>query len=163
MAVLPIRLEGDPVLRKKALPVEQVTKRIAKLLKDMEETMYAAEGIGLAAPQVGESLRLIVVDVGEGPVKIVNPVLEAGEGVDVDREGCLSIPGVVGYVERHARVVVSGLDEKGKPLRLRAEGLFARALQHEIDHLDGILLIDKATSLVQLDAEASADEAPENG
>ena len=149
MAVLKLCYLGDPVLRMKAKPVAKVTKRIAKLLKDMEETMYAADGVGLAAPQVGVSERLIVVDVGDGPIHLVNPVLESGEGVDVDQEGCLSIPGVYGYVERYARVVVSGLDAKGRPIRVEGTGLMARALQHEIDHLDGILFTDKATSLVR--------------
>ncbi|HLS90290.1 MAG TPA: peptide deformylase [Limnochordia bacterium] len=153
MAVLPLRFEGDPVLRAKARPVAKVTKRIQKLLKDMEETMYAADGVGLAAPQVGVLERLIVVDAGEGPIHIVNPVLEKGEGTDIDREGCLSIPGVYGYVERYARVVVSGLDPKGKPIRIDGDGLLARVLQHEIDHLDGILFIDKATGLYRVTEE----------
>lgn len=150
MAVLELRYKGDPVLRAKAKPVSKVTPRIVKLLKDMEETMYAADGVGLAAPQVGVSERLIVVDVGDGPLHLVNPVLEEAQGVDVDREGCLSIPGIYGYVERHARVVVSGLDLEGRPTRVEGTGLLARALQHEIDHLDGVLFIDKATELVEI-------------
>ena len=149
MAILPIRKEGDPVLRQKAQPVPKVTKRIVKLLQDMEETMYAADGVGLAAPQVGVSERLIVVDVGEGPIHLVNPVLVAAEGSVVDVEGCLSIPGVVGYVERAQKVVVDGLDMKGRPRRVEAEDWLARALQHEIDHLDGILFIDKATGITK--------------
>lgn len=159
MAVVPIRLEGDPVLRQKAKPVPKVTKRIAKLLKDMEETMYAADGVGLAAPQIGVSERLIVVDAGEGPIHLVNPVLEKGEGSDIDREGCLSIPGVHGYVERYARVVVTGLDAKGRPTRIDATGLLARALQHEIDHLDGILFIDKATGITRVEEGAGVTGA----
>lgn len=154
MAVLQLRYEGDPVLRAKAKPVAKVTKRVVKLLKDMEETMYAADGVGLAAPQVGISERLIVVDVGDGPLHIINPVLERGEGADVDREGCLSIPGVYGYVERFAKVVVSGLDPRGRSLRIEGTGLLARALQHEIDHLDGILFTDKASGVTQVVAEA---------
>ncbi|NLN29526.1 MAG: peptide deformylase [Firmicutes bacterium] len=149
MAILPIRKEGDPVLRQKAQPVPKVTKRIVKLLQDMEETMYAADGVGLAAPQVGVSERLIVVDVGDGPIHLVNPVLVAAEGSVVDVEGCLSIPGVVGYVERAQKVVVDGLDMKGRPRRVEAEDWLARALQHEIDHLDGILFIDKATGITK--------------
>lgn len=159
MAVMPIRLEGDPILRQKAKPVPKVTKRIVKLLKDMEETMYAADGVGLAAPQVGVSERLIVVDAGDGPIHLVNPVLEKGEGSDIDREGCLSIPGVHGYVERYARVIVSGLDSKGKPTRIDATGLLARALQHEIDHLDGILFIDKATGVTRAEEGAGVTGA----
>jgi len=149
LAILPIRKEGDPVLRQKAQPVPKVTKRIVKLLQDMEETMYAADGVGLAAPQVGVSKRLIVVDVGDGPIHLVNPVLIAAEGSVVDVEGCLSIPGVVGYVERAQKVVVDGLDMKGRPRRVEAEDWLARALQHEIDHLDGILFIDKATGITK--------------
>ena len=149
MAILPIRKEGDPVLRQKAQPVPKVTKRIVKLLQDMEETMYAADGVGLAAPQVGVSERLIVVDVGDGPIHLVTPVLVAAEGSVVDVEGCLSIPGVVGYVERAQKVVVDGLDMKGRPRRVEAEDWLARALQHEIDHLDGILFIDKATGITK--------------
>lgn len=149
MAILPIRKEGDPVLRQKAQPVPKVTKRIVKLLQDMEETMYAADGVGLAAPQVGVSERLIVVDVGDGPIHLVNPVLVAAEGSVVDVEGCLSIPGVVGYVERAQKVVVDCLDMKGRPRRVEAEDWLARALQHEIDHLDGILFIDKATGITK--------------
>lgn len=165
MAVIPLRYLGDPVLRLKAKPVAKVTKRIARLLKDMEETMYAADGVGLAAPQVGVSERLIVVDVGDGPIHIVNPVLEKGEGIDVDREGCLSIPGVYGYVQRFAHVVVSGLDAKGKPLRVEGSGLLARALQHEIDHLDGVLFTDKATGLTRVEdgEEVAGAESEDQG
>ncbi len=155
MAVLEIRKVGDPVLREKAKPVARITKRHQKLLKDMIETMYAADGIGLAAPQVGVSERLIVVDIGEGPLALVNPEILAASGSDVDREGCLSIPGVWGYVERFSRVTVQGLDEKGRPRRIEAEGLLARVLQHEIDHLDGILFTDKATGVVAEEATRS--------
>lgn len=147
MSILTIRKEGDPVLREKAVPVQKVTRRVVKLLHDMEETMYAANGVGLAAPQVGISERLIVVDVGEGPIHLVNPVLVSGEGTVVDAEGCLSIPDVYGYVDRYQKVTVDGLDIKGRPTRIEAEDWLARALQHEIDHLDGILFIDKATGI----------------
>lgn len=164
MAVLPLRYEGDPILRKKAKPVAKVTKRIAKLLRDMEETMIHENGAGLAAPQIGVSERLIVVDGGDGPIHLVNPVLERGEGTDVDREGCLSIPGVYGYVERYARVVVSGLDARGKPVRIEGTDLLARALQHEIDHLDGILFTDKATGIVRHDeGRVDAEGSPADG
>lgn len=160
MAILDIRKAGDPVLRQKAKPVDRITRQLAKTLKDMEETMYAADGVGLAAPQVGLSLRMFVVDVGDGPIHIVNPVLEQAEGSHVDREGCLSIPGVWGYVERAARVVVTGLDSKGKPVRVEGEGLLARALLHEMDHLDGILFTDKALSIstVRDDDEEDNDD-----
>ena len=147
MAVLEIRLVGDPVLRLHAKPVPKVTKRIARLLRDMEDTMHANNGAGLAAPQVGVSERAIVVDVGDGPVYLVNPMIVARSGKQLETEGCLSTPGVSGYVERADHVVVVGLDAKGKQRRINASDWFAVALQHEIDHLDGVLFIDKATGI----------------
>lgn len=140
-------MEGDPVLRQRAKPVERVTKRIQRLVKDMADTMYAANGIGLAAPQVGVSERVFVADIGEGLIAIINPVIVRASGRDVDVEGCLSMPGLRGYVERAAEIEVDGLDLKGKPVRIEAQGLLARVFQHEIDHLDGILFTDKATGL----------------
>lgn len=162
MAVLEIRKEGDPVLREPAKPVPKVTKRIAKLLKDMEETMYAADGVGLAAPQVGVSERMFVADAGDGPMAFVNPVLVEGRGSQVDSEGCLSIPGVYGYVDRFETVVVTAMDAKGKARKVEASGLMARVIQHEMDHLDGILFVDKATGVTRPgDPEQSSDEAPQ--
>ncbi|MGI6559073.1 MAG: peptide deformylase [Limnochordia bacterium] len=158
MAQLEILTEGHPLLRKKALPVKKITKRLNKLAEDMEETMRAASGVGLAAPQVGVGIRLIVVDVGEGPIVIYNPEIIDRDGQDIDVEGCLSIPGVNAYVERSAWVKVAGIDAKGKPLVVEGDELLARALQHEIDHLDGILFIDKATSIV-VKEEEKADES----
>ena len=144
MAVLRIVVEGEGVLRRKAQTVKRVTKRIQKLLNDMLETMHAADGVGLAAPQVGESLRVIVVDVGQGPLELINPQIVEAAGRHTDLEGCLSIPGRVGYVTRAAEVTVTGLDRHGEPTRVHGTGLLARALQHEIDHLDGVLFIDRA-------------------
>ena len=158
MAQLEILTEGHPLLRKKALPVKKITKRLNKLAEDMEETMRAASGVGLAAPQVGVGIRLIVVDVGEGPIVIYNPEIIDRDGQDIDVEGCLSIPGVNAYVERPAWVKVAGIDAKGKPVVVEGDELLARALQHEIDHLDGILFIDKATSIV-VKEEEKADES----
>ncbi len=132
----------NPVLRKKARPVEKITKKTLRILQDMAETMYASNGVGLAAPQIGISERLITVDAGDGLLALINPVLVATAGRERDVEGCLSIPGQSGYVTRAARVVVEGLDPEGRAKRIEAEGLLARALQHEIDHLDGILYID---------------------
>jgi len=154
MAVLDIVQVPDPVLRRPAKPVERVTKRIQKLIRDMADTMYAANGAGLAAPQVGVSERVIVADAGDGLVALVNPRIVSSSGSEVDVEGCLSIPNVTVYVERAAQVEVEGWDERGKTVRIKAEGLLARALQHEIDHLDGILIIDKGT-IVQPAGEAA--------
>ena len=143
MAVLTIVTEGHPVLRRKAKPVAKVAKRVQKLLRDMTETMYEAKGVGLAAPQVNVSERLIVVDAGEGLFSLINPEIVQAEGSIRDVEACLSIPGKSGYVTRAARVVVKGLDAQGKPVRVEGGGYFARALQHEVDHLDGILFLDR--------------------
>lgn len=142
MAVLKIVEIGDPILRQQANSVPKITKRVTKLIQDMLETMYDADGAGLAAPQVGVSSQIIVIDVGEGPVVLINPRIEDLEGEIIDVEGCLSIPGQNAYVKRAARVTVVGLNEKGKPVRIVGEDLFARALQHEIDHLHGILYVD---------------------
>jgi len=132
----------EPVLREIARPVEKISKRIRNLLKDMAETMYAHNGAGLAAPQIGISERIIVVDVGDGLLSLVNPVRVASTGKQRDVEGCLSIPGKSGYVTRAEKVTVEGLDPNGRVKRVKAQGLLARALQHEIDHLNGILFID---------------------
>lgn len=156
MAILPIRKLPDPVLRQKARPVQRVTRRHRRLIEDMKETMYAAPGVGLAANQVGVLERIIVVDPGDQFLALINPEIVAAEGVDVDVEGCLSIPGVTGYVERAASIRVRGLDERGRAVELEAEGYLARIIQHEVDHLDGVLFIDKATRLV----EEPADKAP---
>ncbi|MBX6377985.1 MAG: methionyl-tRNA formyltransferase [Clostridia bacterium] len=142
---LPIIKVEHPVLRQVARPVRNVNRRLRELLDRMAATMYAADGVGLAAPQVGVSLRAIVVDVGDGLVALANPeILEASEEREVGLEGCLSIPGVLAEVERPARVRVTGLDRNGRRVWLDASELLARALQHEIDHLDGVLITDKA-------------------
>ena len=135
--------QTDDILRKKARSVENVNSRIRSLLEDMAETMYHADGAGLAAPQVGILRRLVVLDIGEGLIKLINPVIVEAYGEQQELEGCLSIPGIYGKVKRPEKVVVKALDENGKPLDLEGTGLLARALCHEIDHLDGILFIDK--------------------
>lgn len=144
MAVYQIVEIGSEVLREKAVEVKQITPNIVKLIENMLETMYAADGVGLAAPQIGVSKRVIVVDVGDGPVDLVNPIILEREGEESEVEGCLSIPGVQGEVVRAAKVKVQGLNRKGELQDINAEGLFARALQHEIDHLEGVLFVDKA-------------------
>ena len=142
---------GDPVLRQKAESLGEVDAETRRLIQDMFETMYEADGVGLAAPQVGVSQRVIVIDPHEQDVKpfgLINPViLQSAKEVERGEEGCLSIPGLKDIVERPAGVVVEGLDADGQPLHIEAEGLLARVLQHEIDHLDGILFPDRLSPL----------------
>ena len=153
MALREIRIMGDQVLRERARPVETVTEETRRLVRDMFDTMYDAGGIGLAAPQVGVSERVLVVDVAEEDGArhrhaLVDPVVaERGRSIEKEVEGCLSIPGIEELVARPARVVVEGLDPDAGAVRLEARGLLARALQHEIDHLDGVLFIDRLSQL----------------
>jgi peptide deformylase len=147
MGVLEIRKAGDKVLKEQAAPVARIDKKIKRLLDDMVQTMYEAEGVGLAAPQVGVSVRVVVIDAGDGLIELINPVITGAEGCETGAEGCLSIPGVYGDVERHAKVTVEGLNREGKKVCITGTGLLARALQHEIDHLEGILFIDRADTL----------------
>ncbi|AND85098.1 peptide deformylase [Clostridium tyrobutyricum] len=145
MALRNIRKYGDEILRKKSRKVDNINDRITTLLSDMEETLYNANGVGLAAPQVGVLKRVIVIDIGEGIIKLINPEIIETEGSYIDEEGCLSIPGKQGKVERPYKVKVKALNEKGEEIIVEGEELLARALCHEIDHLDGILYIDKVT------------------
>ena len=144
MAVLDVRLYGDPVLRKVAEPVRAVTPEIKQIIDDMVETMWHQVGIGLAAPQVGISLRLVVMDDGKrGARTLINPVITECGGSVREEEGCLSLPGIFADVERNKWVRVSAEDEGGRPLSFEAHGLQAKVIQHEIDHLDGVLFIDR--------------------
>lgn len=149
--IRPILVVGNQVLRQKARRVSQVDRPIQKLIEDMIETMQKAPGVGLAAPQVGVPLRLAVIEVDDKITVIVNPeIIKTSGDVELD-EGCLSVPGFWGRVNRYERVSVKALDRNGKELRIRdAEGLFAQALQHEIDHLDGHLYIDRMETLDKL-------------
>lgn len=147
MAKLKILVAGDPVLRKIAVPVERIDKKLVRLLKDMAETMYAADGVGLAAPQIGVSKRIVVIDVGDGIYELINPVIVKKEGSVVGGEGCLSVPDYEGEVERAEYVECEFNDRTGKRMLLQAHGLLAIAIQHELDHLDGVLFIDKAQSI----------------
>ena len=144
MAILPIRLFGDPVLRQEARPVERVTELHRSLALSMLETMRAAPGVGLAGPQVGVLERVFVWEVDEASGAVFDPVIESRSAeTEAGEEGCLSLPGLYYPVERSAAVRVTGYDESGAPVTLDAEGLLARVCQHEIDHLDGILFIDR--------------------
>jgi peptide deformylase len=144
MAVLRIRKLGDPVLREKARPAERFDGSFRRLVDDMFETMYAAPGVGLAAPQVGVSLRLFVYDDGEGSMGVVaNPEMSELESEESRDEGCLSIPGPFYPTVRSLRATVRGQDVEGRPLELRGEGLVARIFQHETDHTDGVLYMDR--------------------
>ncbi len=137
MALRTIRVQGDPVLTKKSRPVEQMTPRISELITDMLDTMYDAMGVGLAAPQVGILKRIVVIDVGEGPIVLINPeILETG-GEQTGDEGCLSVPGMAGQVTRPNYVKVKALDVNMNEVIYEGEELLARAFCHEIDHLDG--------------------------
>jgi peptide deformylase len=140
-------------LREKSQAVKKITPNIWKLLDNLADTMYDAPGVGLAAPQIGVLKRVIVVDVGEGLIELINPEIIAARGKDVGPEGCLSVPGAQGEVPRAAAVTVRGLDRHGREREIKAEGLLARALQHEIDHLDGVLFIDKVVRWLENNPE----------
>ena len=150
MAVRDIRILGDSALRVRCEDVASIDDEIRQLVDDLTQTMYAADGIGLAAPQVGIPLRVFVYDVREPDIEpgvVINPrIVEAG-GTIRDTEGCLSIPGLNETVERYAEVVVEGLDREGREIRIEARDLLSRCLQHENDHLDGILFIDRLSPL----------------
>ena len=149
---LSLRYYGDPVLRKKADPIAASQAEIKELVEGMFECMYREAGVGLAAPQVGISSRVFVVDVTDGEGvrtkrAFVNPVIVQRAGTIVGEEGCLSIPGIREDVKRAARIVVEAADEDGNPFRLEAEGLLSRAVQHETDHLDGVLFVDRLSAI----------------
>ena len=148
MAKLKILTAGEPVLRQTAAEVTKIDKKLLKLLKDMADTMYAAEGVGLAAPQIGVSKRIVVIDVGDGIIEMINPVIVNKEGSVVGGEGCLSVPEYEGEVERAEKVECEFTDRSGKRYLIETDGLLAIAIQHELDHLDGVLFIDKAQSIM---------------
>lgn len=148
MTVLDIKTAGNPVLRQVAAKVTKIDKKIKHLLSDMADTMYAADGVGLAAPQIGVSSRIVVIDVGDGILEMINPEIISKEGSCTNVEGCLSVPNFDGEVERAKSVKVKYQDRNGKPIILDTTDLLAIAVQHELDHLDGILFIDKAKALI---------------
>ena len=150
MALLDIKKAGDPVLKKNCEEITRVDSRLRALLDDMADTMYAAGGVGLAAPQIGKSIRAVVIDVSEDKNKLlelINPTIVYREGTTMDTEGCLSVPNLYGEVERSTKVKVEYTNRRGKKQHLTADGLLARCVQHELDHLDGRLFIDIAESL----------------
>lgn len=155
MATLKVKQYGSPVLREVAQPVEEIDDEIRNIVKDMIDTMYASEGIGLAAPQIGISKRIIVVDVNPSdvtskPLVLINPVILDRQGSVEAEEGCLSIPEIRGNVKRYQSVVVEGLNLEGQKVRIEATDLLARVLQHEIDHLDGKFFVDHLSKLKQM-------------
>ncbi len=143
MATRSIRYEGDEILRKTSREIKEVTPRIRELAEDMLDTMYEAQGVGLAGPQVGTLRRIVVIDVGEGPYVMLNPVILESSGEQIGMEGCLSIPGKYGDVTRPMYVKARYMDLDMAEHEVEAEGFFARAICHELDHLDGKLYIDK--------------------
>ena len=153
MAVYKIVLIGDEILREKAKPVKSVNAHIIKLLDNLADTLEDAKGAGLAAPQIGVSKRVIIIDVEEELYEMVNPQIIKAMGQQTDVEGCLSIPGLIGDVARAATVQVKYQDRTGQEKNLTAKGLLARALQHEIDHLEGILYIDRAVNIRKISQE----------
>jgi peptide deformylase len=152
MAVLDIRTVPDPVLRRKSRKVSAIDRSVKKLIKDMSETLHVEEGrVGLAAPQVGVSLRVAVICLPEGAdIILINPEIVRRKGQRLVSEGCLSIPGYVGELYRAETVTAKALDIKGKEVRIKADGLLSQALEHEIDHLDGILYIDRMENMDSL-------------
>ncbi len=155
MALLEIQKAGAPVLKEKCEPIKKIDGKLRIFLDDMAETMYKFDGIGLAAPQVGRAIRAVVIDIGNGKLlELLNPEITEKEGSCVDSEGCLSVPGIFGEVERAAKVTVEYTTRYGKRRKLEADALLARCVQHELDHLNGILFIDVAKSLRQETAES---------
>lgn len=157
MAKLKITVAGNPVLREKCAEVQKFDKKLVRLLKDMAETMYDADGVGLAAPQVGILKRIVVIDVGDGLFEMINPEIVRAEGSVLSPEGCLSVPDYEGEVERFEKVDCEFTDRTGQRMLVEAEGLLAICIQHELDHLDGVLFIDKAKTVMP---KQKKEEAP---
>ncbi|OGC08335.1 peptide deformylase [candidate division WOR-1 bacterium RIFOXYD2_FULL_36_8] len=144
MALLKIITFPNPILRKKCKSIKKVDSRIKRLIKDMIDTMHTAPGVGLAAPQIGENIKLIVVDIGQGAFALINPkIVKKNKILQTFEEGCLCLPGIVGPVERPSVITVKGLDKNGQSIIIDAEGFLSTVIQHEIDHLEGIVFIDK--------------------
>ena len=157
MATRKIRIDGDSILRKICKPVTEMTPRLSQLIDDMFDTMYEANGVGLAAPQVGVLKRIVVIDIGDGPIIMINPEIIEKDGEQTGYEGCLSLPGKSGVVTRSNHVVVRAYDENMELYELEGTELLARAIQHECDHLDGIMYVDKVEGRIY-DNEELEDE-----
>ena len=158
MALRTIRIQGDPVLEKVCREITEVTPKIETLASDMLETMYDACGVGLAAPQVGILRRMVVIDVGEGPIIMINPVILETSGEQTGDEGCLSVPGKSGTVRRPEYVKTVAFDADMNPIEVEGHGLFARAMCHEFDHLDGHLYLEKVEGPLNEVSYADEDE-----
>lgn len=143
MAIRQIRIDDDPILRKKSKTIDKINDRIIELNKDLIETMQKAEGVGLAAPQVGILKRMVVIDIGEGPITLINAEILSQDGEESDEEACLSLPNQAGMVKRPKHLIVEATDIEGKRFKLEANDLLARAVCHELDHLEGVLFIDR--------------------
>jgi len=162
MAVLPMVAYPAPVLRQKAKRVTNIDGAVARLIDDMVETMHEAGGVGLAAPQVGIPLRVAVIELpGEETIVLVNPKIVKRSGERQVEEGCLSVPGYRGEIQRSVKVIAKGLDRRGREIRIKGEGLLAQVLEHEVDHLNGTLYIDHLESIDQLYQVAPDVETPE--
>lgn len=153
MAIRNIRVLGDEILRKEAKEITEVTPRIQELIDDMFETMYDADGVGLAAPQVGIRKRLVVIDCGDQPYVLINPVILETSGEQTGQEGCLSVPNKVGIVTRPDYAKVKAYDENMQEYIIEGTELLARCLCHEIDHLDGVMYVDKAEEMMQVEKD----------
>ncbi len=158
MAIRNIRTEEDAILRKKSRVVEKFDDRLFELLDDMAETMYAADGVGLAAVQVGVLRRVVVIDIGEGLMELINPEIVEVDGVQCDIEGCLSLPGKQAYTMRPMTVKVKAQNRDGNWCVYKGSGLKAKAFSHEIDHLDGVLYVDKIAKQEEIDKYAEKSE-----
>lgn len=144
MAVYKVVTVPNPVLKQKAQPVKKINDGVLRVLDNLRDTLYVADGVGLAAPQIGISKRMIVVDIGDGLIEMINPEIISKNGEQIGQEGCLSVPGTVGVVNRAQSVTVTGMDRKGNKVEIHGQNLLARVFQHEIDHLDGILFTERA-------------------
>lgn len=163
MAVRTIMEGSNPRLRAQTKPVKKITDHILTILDDMIETLHQAQGVGLAAPQIGVLRRIVVIDIGDGPVELINPEILRAEGSELRMEGCLSFPGATGWVERPTHVVFKGMNRHGEEKTYEGTGLMAQAVSHELDHLDGVLFVDRVERwCTEEELNAEQTEEPED-